>query len=166
MLYGAFVSQLIPIVSLFEPVAHIASRAERRERVANQWKFAFYGNKPNKYRNQKIEVDGEIFDSKKEARRWQELKLAEKAGAICNLKRQVRFELIPAQREPDQRGPRGGVIKGKVIERAVYYNADFVYNDLDTCRKVVEDTKGMRTKDYIIKRKLLLYRYGLRIREV
>ncbi|MBO5971330.1 MAG: DUF1064 domain-containing protein [Clostridia bacterium] len=128
--------------------------------------WQYYGRSPNKYRNQKIEVDGEVFDSKKEYRRWMELKLAESAGAIGNLQRQVRYEIIPAQREPDRRGPRGGVIKGKLLERAVYYTADFVYEDLETCRCVVEDTKGMRTKDYIIKRKLMLYRYGLRIREV
>lgn len=129
--------------------------------------FAFYGNRSqSKYKNHKVEVDGIIFDSKKEARRYQELKLAEKAGAIGDLKRQVRFELIPAQREPDQRGPKGGTIKGKIIERKVEYVADFVYTDLQDGKTVVEDTKGLRTPEYIVKRKLMLYVHGIRIREV
>lgn len=129
--------------------------------------FVYYGHKSQaKYKNQKVEVDGLVFDSKKEARRYQELKLAEKAGAIGDLKRQVRFELIPAQREPDQRGPKGGTIKGKIIERKVEYVADFVYTDLQDGKTVVEDTKGLRTPEYIIKRKLLLWIHGIKIREV
>lgn len=119
-----------------------------------------------KYKNQKTVIDGIIFDSKREARRWQELKLAEAAGAIGNLERQVRFELIPAQREPDTRGPKGGIKPGKLLERKVEYIADFVYIDLHTGEKVVEDTKGMRTPDYKIKRKLMLYMHGIRVREI
>ena len=120
----------------------------------------------NKYRNEKVTVDGVVFDSKKEARRFQELRLLEMAGKITDLQRQVKFVLIPAQREPDIIGPRGAVKQGKIIEREVYYLADFVYIDKKTGEKVVEDAKGMRTKEYIIKRKLLLWRYGIRIREV
>lgn len=119
-----------------------------------------------KYGNTKVMVDGMIFDSKREAKRWGELKLQEKAGLIGDLERQVRFELIPAQREPDRRGPKGGLIKGKLIERKTEYVADFVYVDLESGEKVVEDTKGLRTADYVIKRKLMLYVYGIRIREV
>lgn len=124
-----------------------------------------YGGYP-KYGNHKTEVDGIVFDSRKEARRWQELRLAEKAGAIGNLKRQVRYELIPAQREPDTRGPRGGIIKGKLLERAIYYIVDFEYLDISTGQIVVEDTKGFKTKDYAIKRKLMLYMHGIRVREI
>lgn len=119
-----------------------------------------------KYKNKKTVVDGITFDSKREAHRWQELKLAESAGAIGDLQRQVRFELIPAQREPDTRGPKGGVIKGRLIERKVEYVADFVYIDLQTGEKVVEDTKGMRTPDYILKRKMMLYFHGIKVREI
>lgn len=119
-----------------------------------------------KYKNHKTVIDGITFDSKKEAHRYQELKLAEQAGAIADLQRQVRFELIPVQREPDSRGSRGGVIKGKVIERKVEYVADFVYTDIETGETVVEDTKGIRTKDFIIKRKLMLYMHGIRVREI
>lgn len=81
------------------------------------------------------------------------MSLLEQAGAIQNLQRQVRYELLPSQR-----------IDGKVVERAVYYVADFVYEQ--DGKKIVEDTKGFRTPDYIIKRKLMLWRHGIRIREV
>lgn len=117
-----------------------------------------------KYGNKKIFADGEVFDSKKEYRRWSELILLLKAGEITSLRRQVKFVLIPAQREPDLRGPRGGIRRGKLIEREVAYIADFVYTDNDG-NMVVEDCKGMRTKDYILKRKMMLYFLGIRIKE-
>lgn len=107
----------------------------------------------SKYGNRKTQRDGVTFDSRKEARRWSELLLLEKAGAIQNLQRQVRYELLPSQR-----------IDGKVVERAVHYVADFVYEQDGAI--VVEDTKGFRTPDYIIKRKLMLWRHGIRISEV
>lgn len=118
-----------------------------------------------KYGNAKAEIDGEIFDSRKEARRYLWLKYQLDNGKISDLQRQVHFELIPAQREPDTVGPRGGVRKGKTIELACEYVADFVYKDKDGLT-VVEDTKGMRTRDYVIKRKLMLYVHGIRIREM
>jgi hypothetical protein len=117
-----------------------------------------------KYHNKKVIVDGIAFDSKKEARRWCELKLMEKAGVISDLERQVEYELIPSQREPDIIGPRGGVKKDKVIELDCTYIADFRYKQGGEV--IVEDTKGFRTADYIIKRKLMLWRYGIRIKEV
>ena len=120
--------------------------------------------KKNKYRSQKVEVDGIVFDSKKEAKRFQELRLLEKAGAIQNLKTQVKFILIPAQREPDTIGKRGGRKKGKLLERECNYVADFVYTENGAT--IVEDTKGFRTKDYIIKRKLMLYVHEIRIKEI
>lgn len=107
-----------------------------------------------KYNNKKITVDGQIFDSKKEANRYKELRLLEKAGVIKNLSRQVKFVLIPSQRDEN----------GKVIERECSYKADFKYEE--GLKTVVEDVKGFRTKEYIIKRKLMLYQYGIRIREV
>lgn len=119
-----------------------------------------------KYHSRKITRDGITFDSVKEYRRFCELSLLEKAGAITDLKRQVEFVLIPAQREPDKVGVRGGVIKGKTIELAVKYVADFVYHNAEDGKMVVEDTKGFKTKDYIIKRKLMLWVHGIRIKEV
>jgi hypothetical protein len=118
----------------------------------------------SKYHNKKVVVNGIPFDSKKEAKRFAELSLLEKAGVISDLQRQVKFVLIPAQREPDTVGARGGIKKGKVIEKECSYIADFVYQENGT--KVVEDTKGYKTKDYIIKRKLMLYVHGMRIKEV
>lgn len=110
----------------------------------------------SKYNSKKTVVDGQIFDSKKEANRYKELRLLEKAGEIKDLRTQVKFKLIPAQRDE---------ATGKVIERECSYKADFVYYEEDG-ETVVEDVKGFRTKEYIIKRKLLLYQYGIRIREI
>lgn len=118
----------------------------------------------SKYGAKKTVVGGVEFDSKKEARRYQELLLLERAGAISELQRQVEFELIPVQREPDTVGIRGGIRKGRVIEHKCSYVADFVYKE--NGKKVVEDTKGFKTKDYIIKRKLMLSVYGIRIKEI
>lgn len=120
--------------------------------------------KKQKYGNKKTIVNGLTFDSRKEAKRYQELLLLERAGAIQDLQLQVKFPLIPTQREPDTFGKRGGVYKGKVIEREVDYIADFVYTENDEI--VVEDTKGFRTKEYIIKRKLMLHLHGIRIKEI
>lgn len=118
----------------------------------------------SKYNNQKIGINGETFDSRKEYKRYRELLLLEKAGRITELKRQVKFVLLPSQYEPDKVGVRGGVRRGKLLEREVSYIADFCYY-LDG-QQIVEDTKGVRTKDYIIKRKLMLYQHGIRINEV
>ena len=118
----------------------------------------------NKDHSKKITRNGITFDSLKEYRRFCELSLLEKAGAITDLKRQVEFVLIPAQREPDTKGVRGGIIKGKVIEHKCSYVADFVYTE--NGKTIVEDTKGFRTKDYILKRKMMLYFHGIRIREI
>jgi hypothetical protein len=120
----------------------------------------------NKYKNKKVEIDGIVFDSKKEARRYQELLLLERNGIIKDIQRQVKFVLIPAQREPDSIGARGGVHKGKVLENECSYIADFVYFDNIANEVVVEDTKGFRTKDYVIKRKLMLKIHGIKITEV
>ena len=105
-----------------------------------------------KYHNRKVTRDGETFDSVKEYRRFCELRLLERAGAVTDLQRQVKFELIPAQR-----------IDGKVVERACSYVADFVYTE--NGQQVVEDAKGMRTQEYRLKRKLMLWVHGIRIRE-
>lgn len=109
-----------------------------------------------KYRNQKTEVDGFLFDSKKEATRWTELKLMERAGLITDLVRQFPIKLIPAQKDEN----------GKVIERAVGYVADFAYRDNATGKMIYEDVKGFRTKEYLLKRKMCLYMHGIRIKEV
>ena len=106
----------------------------------------------SKYRNRKTTVDGVDYDSRREGRRGAELRLMERAGLISNLCAQVEYTLIPSQR-----------IDGKVVERPVKYIADFVYTE--NGQTVVEDVKGVKTKDYIIKRKLMLWKYGVRIKE-
>ena len=125
-----------------------------------------------KYGNKKVIIDGITFDSKKEGNRYRELKLLEKAGVIQDLKLQEKFVLIPAQFETIPTGEyyKVGEKKGQpktkkvCVENAVVYVADFVYEK--DGEKVVEDTKGVRTKDYIIKRKLMLHRYRIKIKEV
>lgn len=108
-----------------------------------------------KYHNKKIKgADGFVYDSKHEYRRYAELQLLQKAGKISNLQRQVRFSLVPDIREGK-----------KLIERGVDYIADFTYTD-ENGKCVVEDAKGHKTQAYIIKRKLMLYTYGIKIREV
>lgn len=107
--------------------------------------------KRNKYHAKK--VGGHA--SKKEHDRANQLKLWQRAGLISNLREQVPYELIPAQRFEDG-----------TLERACKYIADFVYTDNESGNTVVEDTKGFRTKEYIIKRKLMLFRYGIRIKEI
>ena len=104
----------------------------------------------NKYGAKKITdpATGFVFDSKAEFIRWCELRIMERAGKISDLQRQVKYELIPKQ-------------KG---ERACTYLADFVYKDSDG-NTVVEDTKGVRTDAYRIKRKLMLWVHGIRIKE-
>ena len=110
----------------------------------------------NKYHNIKVRsIDGEVFDSRKEERRWHELKMLERCGAISGLQRQPKFVLIPSQK-----------IDGKVVERECAYIADFVYIDRKSGIRIVEDTKGVKTKDYIIKRKLMLWIHGIRVREI
>ena len=96
------------------------------------------------------------YASKAEARRAAELKLLERAGKIENLGEQVKYEIIPRQKGPD----------GKVIERACHYIADFVYTDAATGMEIVEDCKGFRTPEYVIKRKLMLCLHGIRVKEV
>lgn len=109
-----------------------------------------------KYRNRKVTVDGIMFDSVREARRYGELKLLEKGGYISNLRLQVPFELLPNQKDID----------GNVIERKVRYIADFVYFDRQKGQEVVEDAKGVRTDVYRLKKKLMLDKYGIQIKEV
>ena len=111
----------------------------------------------NKYHNRALSTPDGKFDSVKEYRRWQELKLLQRAGEIYELQRQVPFVLIPTQRDE---------ITGKVIEKECKYIADFTYRSCKNGRLTVEDTKGCKTEKYIIKRKLMLYRHGLRIKEV
>jgi hypothetical protein len=100
-----------------------------------------------------------------------QLLLLQRAGDIADLDRHVEFLLIPEQREPSTEVYKSGKNKGmpkegKVLERKVCYVADFVYTDLKSGERVVEDTKGVKTKDYIIKRKLMLYIHHIRIKEI
>lgn len=116
-----------------------------------------------KYKAVKTTVDGIVFDSKRESRRYMELMRMQDEGLISDLELQKRYLLIPEIRLPDSVGPRGGKIRGKVLERAVYYVADFVYQQ--DGKTVVEDCKGMRTDVYKIKRRLMQENYNITIKE-
>jgi hypothetical protein len=105
--------------------------------------------KESKYHNKKVTVDGITFDSIKEANRWHELRLMERAGEITGLVRQVKIELIPKTK----------------LYRACYYIPDFAYFDKRAGKTVYEDSKGMKTKEYLLKRKLLYWRHGIEIKE-
>ena len=118
-----------------------------------------------KYNNRKVmSSDGYLFDSRREANRWEQLKRMQEEGKITALKRQMEFMLIPPQYEEIYTGNRNKK-KDKLVERAVVYIADFVYHD-ENGDIVVEDTKGFKTREYILKRKLMLFIYGIKIIEV
>ena len=128
-----------------------------------------HGRQPAKYRNEKVRTkDGETYDSRKEFRRAKELELLERAGEISNVRRQVKYILIPAQRGPEEIGPRGGKRPGPLLERECSYVADFVYEE--NGETVVEDVKGYREGQaynvFVIKRKLMLWIHGIRVKEV
>ncbi len=110
----------------------------------------------NKYHNTKTRYNDMSFDSVKEKRRYQQLLDLRNAGEISDLRAQVKFVLIPAQRDP---------VTGKLLEREASYIADFVYVDANTGLTVVEDVKGYKTPEYILKRKLMLHKYGIQIKE-
>ena len=117
----------------------------------------------SKYQSKKVIVDGITFDSRKEANRYKELSLLERAGAISDLQRQVKYQLLPAQYSPvfDKKARKW---KQRCVEREVSYLADFVYQQDGTT--VVEDVKGFKTKDYILKRKMMRYFHGVEIKEI
>lgn len=100
-----------------------------------------------KYHNSKTVIDGIRFDSKKEAKRYLELKILEKAGAIKDLRRQVPYVLINKSR----------------YGRDIKYVADFVYHEDD--KLVVEDVKGVRTHVYKLKKRLMAERFGIEVKE-
>lgn len=109
-----------------------------------------------KYHNKKIIYEGKTFGSKKEFERYLMLKGMQNQGMIQDLQTQVKYELIPAHYE----------VQGKkqvCIERSCNYYADFVYKR--NGKTIVEDTKGYHTKEYLIKRKLMLWIYGIQIEE-
>ena len=109
------------------------------------------GSAGSKYRNEKCTFGGMSFDSRFERDYWLYLEGEQKAGRIRQLQRQVKFLLIPPQ-----------YVDGKLAERACHYIADFTWRDLEG-NMVVADTKGYETPEFIIKRKLMLERFGIRV---
>ena len=123
--------------------------------------------KRSKYGNSKIVVDGIKFDSKREYKRYTQLKLLEQIGEITDLQLQVPFVLIPdITEEVEVVGKKGITFKTKTIQRKITYITDFVY--FENGVKIVEDVKispKMLPPEYKIKKKLLRYFHGIEIRE-
>lgn len=128
----------------------------------------------SKYYNVKTRAsDGNVFDSGKEARRWEQLLLLQRAGKVTNLDRQVEYELIPAQYETYPRfSKKGERLKDgqRLLERKVAYVADFTYLDAESGELIVEDVKGCKQgaayELFTIKRKLMLAVHSIRVREI
>jgi hypothetical protein len=109
------------------------------------------GKNMNKYHNKKIAIDGHIFDSIKEAKRYRELKLLMVAigkDKIYNLKLQPKFLL------------QESFEKGGKKYKEINYIADFQYVN-GANKIIIEDVKGMKTKEYLLKKKLFEYRYKI-----
>ena len=131
-----------------------------------------------KLNNKSIVVDGIEFQSTKEGKRYSDLKLLQRAGEISDLELQKKYELIPAQYETVETGEyyKVGERKGQpkmkrtCIEQSVVYIADFVYRQ--NGQTVVEDVKGYRDPSsatyakFVLKRKMMLWIHGIKIKEV
>lgn len=118
-----------------------------------------------KYRNKRVEYEGIVFDSLKEKRRYCQLQLLEKDGIISDLRLQVPFELIPAIYEDEVVQLKTKTkIKKKLVQRSTTYVADFVYRQ--DGKMIVEDTKGFRTKEYELKKKMMRAFLGIEIKEI
>lgn len=119
----------------------------------------------NKYHAKKVVLDGISFDSKKEGEYYLHLKQLEQQGKIADLRRQVPYELLPPiyKEEVVHLKTKDKTVR-KLVQRAVTYIADFVYNE--NGEEKVVDTKGMRLPDYILKKKMMLSLKGINIIEV
>jgi hypothetical protein len=120
----------------------------------------------NKYGNKKAKHDGIIFDSRRERSRYIALSALQRAGEISDLRMQVSFELIPAVYETVEKQLKTKVkMVERCVQKATHYIADFVYKDKDG-NLVVEDSKGVKTKEYILKKKMMRAFLGIEIKEV
>ena len=119
----------------------------------------------NKYHAHKVNICGIEFDSKKEGMRWLLLKDMERRGEISGLRRQVPYELLPAiYRDEVVHLKTKDKTEKRLVQRAVHYIADFVYTK--DGKQVVEDTKGVRLPEYILKKKMMLALLGITVTEI
>lgn len=132
----------------------------------------FNFKKRSKYGNKKVEFNGMTFDSKKELQRYMVLRDAEIAGNIEHLRRQVKFELIPAIRETFEEQLKTKTrTKTITLQKAITYTADFEYYDVESDAWVVEDVKSSPKqtaldKVYVIKKKMMFALKNIKIKEV
>lgn len=120
----------------------------------------------NKYGNHKTRVDGMTFDSIREGRYYIYLRDLLRKGEISNLRMQVPFEVVPAvyTEEVVHLNRKDKTVR-KCVQKAVHYIADFVYTDTASGKEVVVDAKGYKTKEYILKKKMMLAFKGIEIVE-
>lgn len=123
----------------------------------------------SKYGNKTIYTQEGKFDSRKEYRRWTELRLMERDGIIAGLRRQVRYEIIPAIWEDRPKQLKTKIkMERRCVQMAAHYTADFVYTDVATGKTIVEDVKGRdatKTEAYGLRKKLMRYVHGIEIVE-
>ena len=124
----------------------------------------------NKYRNIKTEVEGIVFDSRKEAKYYLYLKQLLHDGKISSLQRQVPYELVPAVYEEQiiHLKTKDKAVK-KLVQRPILYVADFVYVENTTGETVVVDVKGQKatmTKEFVMKKKMMLAFLNIKIKLV
>ena len=121
----------------------------------------------NKYGNKKVEIDGHTFDSRREAKHYLYLRDQERKGLISDLRLQVPYELIPAIYETQtvHLKTKDKTVE-KCVQKAVHYVADFVYKVAESGIVEVVDTKGFRTKEYLLKKKMMRAFHGIVIKEV
>lgn len=141
-------------------LARLGPQAQKQvlDKLAGEQKL-----KRNKYGNRKVVRDGIKFDSEREAARFSELKVLRAMGKIRNLRLQANFTLVEGYT----------TIEGERIKPMVY-KADFTYeratepdrNGAVYWLREVEDVKGVKTKEYQMKKKLMQDKYGITIREV
>lgn len=110
----------------------------------------------SKYRAKKVNTEEGVFDSMREYKRWILLKEREEKGEISNLQRQVTYQVMPRLTDEN----------GKFKYHPIKYVADFVYTDNATGKQIIEDSKGIKTEVYKIKKKLMYWQYKIEIKEV
>ena len=120
----------------------------------------------SKYGSIKAKHNGMVFDSRRERNRYIILSALQRAGEISDLRTQVSFELIPAVYETVEKQLKTKVkMVERCVQKATHYIADFVYKDKEG-NMVVEDSKGVKTKEYILKKKMMRAFLGIEIKEV
>lgn len=136
----------------------MAKKRSKRPSSLEQLVREITGEPKNKFNAVKKTIDGIKFDSTRESKRYEELKLLERAGKIKNLEVQPVYELVKSVKYKN----------AKRAKPAMIYTADFRYWDIEKGELVVEDVKSVATAkltDYIMRRHMMLAFHGIEILE-